>query len=287
MSPQKHQQVEIALAVALLDVGEPVERVRKRRAVLRQQLELGHLERRLAPARLRRMAAHADDVAEIDVDLSREQLIHVWSTRSRKVDPPHLAPCEHASGKTEALLDSSVAPASELLRDVPDRGNLIPVGKRSATWLGSLRRCDVEDLVLQRAARRRRPRRSRSLLLADDRLAHRRLVRELELRGVRLGRADDEVLVRPLGVDVAEATFAPTETTLRSTSRFWITRVRQRPRAGRLVLDIACSPWRRRTLRSRRCRRTHGRRGSGPRLPGASRSRAPRSPTSASRSPRA
>jgi hypothetical protein len=45
-----HQQVEVALAIALLDVGEPVEGVRQRRPVLRQQLELDDLQRGLAPA---------------------------------------------------------------------------------------------------------------------------------------------------------------------------------------------------------------------------------------------
>ena len=45
-----HQQVEVALSVPQLDVGEAVEGVRQRRAVLREQLEAGDLQRRLAPA---------------------------------------------------------------------------------------------------------------------------------------------------------------------------------------------------------------------------------------------
>ena len=46
-----HQQVEVALAVALLDVGQAVEGVRERRAVARQEHELVDDQRRLAAAR--------------------------------------------------------------------------------------------------------------------------------------------------------------------------------------------------------------------------------------------
>ena len=66
-----HQQVEVAAAVARLDVGQAVERVGQRRADLRQERELVDGERGLAAARPRRRADHADDVAEIDVDRAR------------------------------------------------------------------------------------------------------------------------------------------------------------------------------------------------------------------------
>src|SRR6185312_1107059 len=66
-----HQQVEIAAPVALLDVGQPVERVGERRADAREDLEVVDDERRLTATTLRRLAGRADDVAEVDVDLAR------------------------------------------------------------------------------------------------------------------------------------------------------------------------------------------------------------------------
>src|SRR5689334_20208802 len=68
---------------------------------------------------------------------------------------------------------------------------------------GRLRRFDLEDLELELAARRSDLDRL-ALFLADDRLAHRRLVRELVLGGVGLGGADDVVLERLLRVDVPQ-----------------------------------------------------------------------------------
>jgi len=65
-----HQQVEVAAPVARLDVGQAVKRVGQRRPDPRQQLERVHHERRLAPARPRRRAGHADDVTEVNVDLA-------------------------------------------------------------------------------------------------------------------------------------------------------------------------------------------------------------------------
>src|SRR6266566_3011136 len=62
---------------------------------------------------------------------------------------------------------------------------------------------DLEDLVLHRATGRGHLDRL-ALLVADDRLANRRLVGEFVLRRVRLGRADDVVLDRLLGRDVAQ-----------------------------------------------------------------------------------
>ena len=73
----------------------------------------------------------------------------------------------------------------------------------TAARLRGLRGLDVHDLVLQGAARGR-DLDGLALLAAQDRPADRRLVRELVLGGVRLGRADDRVLDRLLRVDVAE-----------------------------------------------------------------------------------
>ena len=63
-----HQQVEIPLPVALLRVGQAVERIRQRAPDLSEQDELVDRNRRLAAARLRRRPGHADDVTQIDVD---------------------------------------------------------------------------------------------------------------------------------------------------------------------------------------------------------------------------
>ena len=63
-----HQQVEVAAPVALLDVGQAVERVRQRRVDARERLEAVDDQRRLAATRLGRLADRADDVAEVHVD---------------------------------------------------------------------------------------------------------------------------------------------------------------------------------------------------------------------------
>src|SRR5262245_23154995 len=64
-----HQQVEVALPIARLDVLEAVEGVRERALDLREQLELVYGQRRLATACARWATGDADDVAEVEVDL--------------------------------------------------------------------------------------------------------------------------------------------------------------------------------------------------------------------------
>ena len=64
-----HQQVEVALPVARLAVGDAVEGVGQRLADLRQQLDLARDQRRLAAARAPRPAGGADDVAERELEL--------------------------------------------------------------------------------------------------------------------------------------------------------------------------------------------------------------------------
>src|SRR5207245_5566333 len=68
----------------------------------------------------------------------------------------------------------------------------------------SLRGLDVQDLVLERSARRG-DLDDLALLAAHDRLADRRLVRELVRRGIGLGRADDAVLDGLVRVHVLQA----------------------------------------------------------------------------------
>ena len=64
-----HQQVEVALPVARLDVGDAVEGVRERPTDLRQQDELGDRQRRLAALRAAWPSGCANDVAEVEVEL--------------------------------------------------------------------------------------------------------------------------------------------------------------------------------------------------------------------------
>src|SRR4051794_543143 len=82
-----------------------------------------------------------------------------------------------------------------------------PTRQSSAGWCGAtalsagLRGLDLEDLELERAARCR-DLDDLALLVAEDRLADRRLVRELVLRRVGLCGADDVVLDRLVRVHV-------------------------------------------------------------------------------------
>src|SRR5205085_12113679 len=77
-----------------------------------------------------------------------------------------------------------------------------------SSWREKARRTsggfDLEDLELERTPRRR-DLDDVALLLADDRLADRRLVGELVLGRVRLGGADDVVLDRLVLLHVLEA----------------------------------------------------------------------------------
>ena len=59
-------QVELAVAVAGLDVLEPMELLRRRAQRLRQQRPAGHGQRQLAAARLEGRAVDADQVAEVE-----------------------------------------------------------------------------------------------------------------------------------------------------------------------------------------------------------------------------
>src|SRR6266566_2436123 len=84
-----------------------------------------------------------------------------------------------------------------------DREALLQISRHGAPKARRTSRgFDLEDLVLHRATGRGHLDRL-ALLVADDRLANRRLVGEFVLRRVRLGRADDVVLDRLLGRDVA------------------------------------------------------------------------------------
>src|SRR6185437_3051022 len=59
----RHQEVEVALAVAHLDVAQAVPGVRERPRAGREQLEARDAQRRLAAPRADRLPLHADEVA--------------------------------------------------------------------------------------------------------------------------------------------------------------------------------------------------------------------------------
>src|SRR5262245_61175548 len=84
----------------------------------------------------------------------------------------------------------------------PSAARLSPKVVRLSRFLGCF---DLEDLVLQLGAAGSCDLDRLALLLPDDRPADRRLVGELVLRRIRLGGADDVVLDRLFGGDVAQA----------------------------------------------------------------------------------
>ena len=69
------EQVDLAVAVTGLDVGEAVVLVGRRAQRLGEQLEAGDLERELARARLHHGPVDADQVAEVELEQPREGLL--------------------------------------------------------------------------------------------------------------------------------------------------------------------------------------------------------------------
>jgi hypothetical protein len=124
-----HQQVEVALPVARLDVGDAVEGVRERPADLRQQDELGDGQRRLAALRTAGLAGRADDVAEVEVEL----LLSDQLNPAGAVDEVEKAQLSHRAAGHDAPCDAALAlerlAGLGLLGLGPDRGNLFPIGK--------------------------------------------------------------------------------------------------------------------------------------------------------------
>ena len=128
-----HQQVEVPLAVAELDVGQAVERVRERLRVAREHLDALGEHGRLAAPRLPWAPDDADDVAEVDVELARHRGVADHLDPPGAVDEveedelPHLATCHRATGDTPRR--AGVAARCERLRLRPHRGDLVPVGE--------------------------------------------------------------------------------------------------------------------------------------------------------------
>src|SRR5919197_2194547 len=128
-----HEQVEIALPVPRLEVGDAMEGVRERPAVLREELQLVDRETLLAAVGPRRRAARADDVSKVEVDLAGAARV------AEQLNPPpagdeieenelaHLPPGHHPA--RQAALLARFCPGLELLRLRPDRGYLFAAGK--------------------------------------------------------------------------------------------------------------------------------------------------------------
>ena len=128
-----HEQVEIPLPIARLGVGDAVEGVGERAAVLREDLELVHGERGLPAARRGRRPDDPDDVAEVDVDTAGPALVAEELDATRAVDEveerqlPVPAPRHDPAGET--ALRVRLGARLERDRLLADRGYLVAVGE--------------------------------------------------------------------------------------------------------------------------------------------------------------
>ena len=101
-----HQQVEVPLAVAELDVRQPVERVRQRLRVPREELDALREHGRLAATGLSGPADDAEHVTEMHVELAGHRRVGDHLDPTRPVDEveedelPHPAPGHRATGDT-------------------------------------------------------------------------------------------------------------------------------------------------------------------------------------------
>ena len=100
-----HQQVEVALPVPDLWIGDAVKRVWQRPIDRAEQLEPVDQQRRLAAPRPRRPAGHADQIAEIEVDIDHASAFDEQLDPSAAVDEveedelSEVATAHHAAGK--------------------------------------------------------------------------------------------------------------------------------------------------------------------------------------------
>ncbi len=128
-----HQQVEVALPVARLRVGHPVEGVGQRPLDLGEELRLLDREGGLAAPRARRDPLDADEVAEVEVDrpgpfLLPEQLDPPGAVDEVEEDElPHVPPGHDPAGQPPAL--AALAPGLELLGVGADGDDLVPIRK--------------------------------------------------------------------------------------------------------------------------------------------------------------
>ncbi len=128
-----HEQVEVALPVARLLVGDAVEGVGERASILRERRELVDCERRLSPPRVCRRADDAHDVPEVDVDGPCATLVAQELDAPRAIDEIEEAelpmpPARHDSSGETALL-GRLRVRLENCRLRANCRDLIPVGK--------------------------------------------------------------------------------------------------------------------------------------------------------------
>src|SRR5262249_50234975 len=159
-----HQQIEVALAIAGLDVGEPVERVRQWLVVLRQQLERVDRDGRLSALRSGRRTGDANDVAQVQLDRPRAARVAEQLDPARAIDEieeddlPELAPRHHAARDVARVggLDARL----QLFSLGADNGDLVRVREalRQGHRRASLTSANVFGVSrLRHAAMSRRP----------------------------------------------------------------------------------------------------------------------------------
>ena len=235
--------------------------------ILASRAELVDGERRLATPRPRGRARDADDVAEIEVELTGAALV------AEELDPPRAvdeveerraSPCSRRAITRPArrnFFDSSVAPASSVSASARTAAISSRSGKRFGSIAASLvgvaspEQPSNRQRSAARAGRRyaalmsrilylREPRGADdldglALLLPDDRLADRRLVRELQL-GRDSPRPSRRSCTRPSG-SRRRPSAAPWRRSRRRSDRRRPSRSRARSRDAPRAVAILCS----------------------------------------------
>ena len=127
------EEVEVPLAVAELDVGEPVKGVGQRLGVAGQHLDRVGEERRLTAARAAGMPGDTDDVTEQDVDLAGLGRLADHLDPARPVDDVEEHELAHVAARHRAPRDPAARfgclAGLERLALRSDSGDLVPVGE--------------------------------------------------------------------------------------------------------------------------------------------------------------
>ena len=111
-----HHQVDVAHAVALLDIGEPLELIRERADALGEHDDLGRGDREFARLRAHQGAADAEDVAEVEGKQAVEELLAYAAERDKDLEEVVVArrPLEpFATGAVGELEEGGLAHLAE------------------------------------------------------------------------------------------------------------------------------------------------------------------------------
>ena len=125
-----HQEIEVALSISGLGLGQPVERAGRGPLDLGEQLELGDREGGLTALRLGGDPGDADDVPEVDVDrpgaiLGNEQLDLPGAVDEIEEDElPHVPPGHDTPGQPPRHAD--LLPGLDLIGVHPNGSDLLP-----------------------------------------------------------------------------------------------------------------------------------------------------------------